>query len=536
MSLLYRAIWSDDRTNLCEIAEATYSQWLASKGVDARPTEGETLRGSYDQGVFELVTRRAEAASVRAVQIELVEERPGERTRWTTRLTALESLADGVSSFLWVDNERVADDLGDAADWAAPRLVRHLIDSGRQDGGDPRVDQVRLFTAPHKINPEGLTGLIRHPGRTLPLVVFSEEPGRGYTPMLQRAEKAAARLAGAAQVMMLTSDAVAQFRDLIGDELAVWGGAVRVYLPNTGPQGLEPERHRYLPTWRLGDGVDRPARLLAALLGATITARRPPPSYDLVRRDLRLGRGGTDAELLKLAEAEIARLTQDRDDLKARVAQLENELLDTQVDLDDAVTEATRLQNQLQRFAARQQPGADDHTTPEVERLALEPHSVTEAVELARRLLPGVVIPEGVERDLEDLDCAPESQPWAKLTWQGLRALHLYAEAGFDGNFKQWCQQSGHAWAWRATDKKLAMRESETVTNNERLREQRRLPVDPAVDPSGSVLMWSHLKIAEGGGPLAPRVYFHDDTRGPTGKVHVGFIGPHRHMHNTRTS
>jgi hypothetical protein len=39
--------------------------------------------------------------------------------------------------------------------------------------------------------------------------------------------------------------------------------------------------------------------------------------------------------------------------------------------------------------------------------------------------------------------------------------------------------------------------------------------------------MLAHLKIAEGGGHLAPRVYFHDDTGGATGKAHVGFVGPH---------
>jgi hypothetical protein len=48
--------------------------------------------------------------------------------------------------------------------------------------------------------------------------------------------------------------------------------------------------------------------------------------------------------------------------------------------------------------------------------------------------------------------------------------------------------------------------------------------------------MPAHLKIAEGGGMLAPRLYFHDDTRGPTGKVHVGYIGPHEHMPNAGTN
>lgn len=69
-----------------------------------------------------------------------------------------------------------------------------------------------------------------------------------------------------------------------------------------------------------------------------------------------------------------------------------------------------------------------------------------------------------------------------------------------------------------------------------KFRDQRHLPVDIRVDESGRIHMWSHLKIAEGGGPLAPRVYFYDDTRGATGKVHIGYVGPHRHMENTRTN
>jgi hypothetical protein len=80
------------------------------------------------------------------------------------------------------------------------------------------------------------------------------------------------------------------------------------------------------------------------------------------------------------------------------------------------------------------------------------------------------------------------------------------------------------------------MTESETVLNNERLASHRILPVDRAVDGAGEVLMQAHLKIQLGGGPTIPRIYFHDDTRGSTGKVHVGFFGPHDLMPNTKTN
>ena len=44
--------------------------------------------------------------------------------------------------------------------------------------------------------------------------------------------------------------------------------------------------------------------------------------------------------------------------------------------------------------------------------------------------------------------------------------------------------------------------------------------------------MLAHLKIAEGGGPQAPRVYFLDDADGVTGKIHIGYSDPHKHVPN----
>ena len=48
--------------------------------------------------------------------------------------------------------------------------------------------------------------------------------------------------------------------------------------------------------------------------------------------------------------------------------------------------------------------------------------------------------------------------------------------------------------------------------------------------------MHAHLKVAEGGGQNIPRIYFYDDAKGGTGKVHIGFIGPHRLVPNKHTS
>lgn len=530
MTLLYRAIWQDEREHLVDEAEKAFRQWLTHKKVKIElPKEG-FADATSPHGPGEVVVRRAFAGATDAAQFELSEERPQFSERWTVRLTAIDGGKN--ERWLWVDLERVAGPGSVRPPLAAPKLVRDLIDSGV----DPKVDQVRLEADWYGVPPKGLAGVIRNAQRTLPLVVLSEGPG-GFTPTTARAEKVAHALCGAAQVLVLPASEIDAFKAAIGDELAVWGGAARIYLPNAGPAGLRPDRHRYLRHEQLEGDPKRAVQLISSILSATITARRPPEIYERVRRELRLGRSESDAELLEYAEEEIARLTADLDEANGRLEQMGEELLDTQVDLEEAVEDSTRLRNQLKvmlsdlgsRIPSGQvgEPGVD---------LARDVSSMSEAVKLARELLDGVVIPAGVERDLDDLDSHLNARAWAELTWRGLRALHLYAEADYDGNFKEWCLRSGDPWAWPANDKKLAMRESESVETGKRLREQRRLPVDERVDPTGRVHMWAHLKISEGGGEMAPRVYFHDDTRGPTGKVHVGFIGPHRYMENTKTN
>jgi hypothetical protein len=51
------------------------------------------------------------------------------------------------------------------------------------------------------------------------------------------------------------------------------------------------------------------------------------------------------------------------------------------------------------------------------------------------------------------------------------------------------------------------------------------LPVDRAVDASGSVYMPAHVKLGMGG--KFPRIHFYDDSKGMTGRVHVGYLGVH---------
>lgn len=164
------------------------------------------------------------------------------------------------------------------------------------------------------------------------------------------------------------------------------------------------------------------------------------------------------------------------------------------------------------------------------------PTTVAEAVQRAQAQLSAYLrLPENAARDLDRIDGVPNATAWASTTWRELTALTDYArdvrKHGFTGGFWNWCVQQG---SWPASPKKLAMSESQTVANNAQMSAKRVFKVAKAVDPSGEMFMRAHLKINEGGGGLAPRVYFYDDTAGKTGQVHVGFVGPHYLVPNSK--
>lgn len=129
--------------------------------------------------------------------------------------------------------------------------------------------------------------------------------------------------------------------------------------------------------------------------------------------------------------------------------------------------------------------------------------SCLEAAENARTHLPGVVLPTTATRRTHELDEALESGSWGQASWRALRDLQAYTDDADDYNgFWDWCEHSGSAYAWPASPKKLAMSESEGVTNSPDVRAARTFAVSTEVDASGMLLMEAHMKIATGGGPV----------------------------------
>ena len=229
---------------------------------------------------------------------------------------------------------------------------------------------------------------------------------------------------------------------------------------------------------------------------------------------------GKNKEVEKLNKRRAA-AQQRADDEEQAATEARRELKDLQGQNEDRrkrVHDLTMRNRQLTGGVAARPPST-----------AVEPitgSGIREAVLGAVQLLGGVAIPESAMQHIEALD-RESREGWREKVLGGLQALNEYAtdRGDFPGNYYQWVQQGmGKDSAIGA--KNVAMKDSETTAAAKSTSKARLFEIDPMVTGDSWMQMEAHLKFGTGT-PNAPRIYFHDDTRGSTGKVHVGFIGPH---------
>ncbi|QUG99712.1 hypothetical protein HUO13_01875 [Saccharopolyspora erythraea] len=131
-----------------------------------------------------------------------------------------------------------------------------------------------------------------------------------------------------------------------------------------------------------------------------------------------------------------------------------------------------------------------------------------------------------------ELDGHLRSALWRRRTWDVLELLSAYAlrrRAGDGGEawlrgFSYYVREFGGSRG--ISPSLVASGESEMVANTPRFRNARTFAVPPEVHRSGWEFFGAHVKIDRGGG-VAPRLHYFDDTRGPTGDIHIGYLGPH---------
>ncbi|WEG08627.1 hypothetical protein PU630_15485 [Microbacterium horticulturae] len=462
-----------------------------------------------------------------AFEVVSTDQVPDDPTEWTTAIRVVAD-EDGVHTL--VELSMSSDDLARRVSVGRPKIVRDLLGAVER----PYLGGSGVPTEPLSVPAAGiaiLTEMLAKPARTLPIIVCAEPNGEHDGSWLRVAGAIAARAEGIAAVVTLDRTAVAAFRREY-EALAIWDGGVRVYAPGIVDRDADGWRHRYYLRSRFEESPRATIDRIVYSVAQLSTRRRVPGVFRAFGEQ-----GGLPADALDgMIPAKEFADAHEQWEFELDVARDEQSSLEKE--LASANGHLARLKDALIGRGLADLLWGTQH-----EEAASIPDSVqdsSEAVLAAQMYLSEwLVLPDSAIRELDDIDTAPEAYNWGNKTWRGLRALAAYAQdraAGWDkGGFWEWCA-SGPALGWPATSKKLSMTESEGVQTGGKFKGTRVFKVDAAVDTSGEITMLAHLKISEGGGNLAPRVYFYDDTSGPTGKVHVGLVGPHHLVPNKSTN
>ena len=514
MGLQYRAIWRDDRSDLIEQAFDTFKRWVTSKNYSLNiPLEGHS-----SSEICEVETRRATDRDTRILRATLIEYPQGER--WTTVATCISQTEGG---HVWIDVERESDDVfGIPPSIAAPNLAGQLLQQRDRHNSQTHLGPKPLrVTATHV---DELLTAIFDPSRTVPIVLFSADPSIRPQEYGNRARRTAKDLAGCADVRMLTADSEDMFNAALPDiSLKVYRGGARIYIPTISEADPQPYRHRYILSDRLTHHAWIAARRIAQVVLPMMLAQSPPVVY---RTRLKPIIDKRDWEEIAIdLDQEVngpEGLKRQNEQLKFEKAIAYEEAASSEGEIIRLLRKNELLRNRLRELS--ESPEALELVAAEHE----DPRTCQDAINMAMHL-PHIEIHPDAPVEMERLDASEDSELWARRIWRHLGALNAYAEAKGPG-FQNWCENSGSDHA--ISSRFIAMSESQSVMNNPDLCRHRTLPINCRVDRSGFVEMQAHLKPVQGGGMQIPRIYFHDDSKGLTGKIHIGFIGPHDRMPN----
>jgi hypothetical protein len=299
MAILYRAIWSDNGTDLVARVRAAFSDWIEYK------SHGEFVGTETDivipDGSMRLRLKHESSdqanAPIRSVLRASLVETKDNGSRWTTTVQSWEGprTADDPGSqggWVWVDVDAVTHDSLEHVIVGAPRFVRQLL----TDGITPNRFGLPLTSNPLKFmgeeGAEELAQLITAIDRDVPIVVFAPLPQNFYfqdlpsgvsvTDWFDEAIKRAANMsAGLALVCRLDTEATHLFKAIMGEAYEVRDGAFRIYLPGVDPALDEGWKHRYTVPVRFMRYREMAGRLINRAISLRAGARRAPDSYEV---------------------------------------------------------------------------------------------------------------------------------------------------------------------------------------------------------------------------------------------------------------
>ncbi|MFD1827666.1 MULTISPECIES: hypothetical protein [Mumia] len=153
----------------------------------------------------------------------------------------------------------------------------------------------------------------------------------------------------------------------------------------------------------------------------------------------------------------------------------------------------------------------------------------------ARRTLKHVDLADDLEVRAAAIDEHAKSPRWRQRSWEALTLLEEYAAAKAGGTATAPSLRAYVEDHPRPTisPKHVAAGESQLIKDTPHFREPRTFTLPREVAPSGKAFFGPHIRIQLGGGRPTPRLYFYDDTSGPTRRVYVGHLGDHLRTRRT---
>lgn len=296
--------------------------------------------------------------------------------------------------------------------------------------------------------------------------------------------------------------------------------------PAEAPQASAPSSITPVPAWQ---------KTLAQLVWSTLgTEEITKESIELLAEQLAAsGRREqvADEQIANaVREAEIA--AAQHDDLRARLEDAELAAAAEQEERESLAREVEHL-----RRKAIEAERYEDLVVPEATDEEAKPSTfddLIERIQSERFTTHEYVVFTGDMKKVNEVEAIDIVGRHLSSCWEFVLTLEGYARAkknGFNGGVHQYLT-SGEVDGKRCSPGKHASLESESVKSNAAQRRERLLPVPKNVDRSGAVHMWAHFKCSKDG-TKSPRMHYYDDTDN-TGKIYIGYIGPH--LTNRQTS
>lgn len=513
---VYRAVWIDNSLNVAGVLFDNVHDWLQGRGSPMDVKKNEVVVKDFRTATWS----QFENTLGRAEQFNLIEEHQG---NWITSITAIWTPENNV---FWAD-VRTELPMSQVGVVKAPSVVRALLLSG----GEPQIGRDSIEVQPREVDDQNsldnvLEGLADE-DRVIPYLVYRSGSDSERKLSIQRATRASETLAGLAQVFIVDEASVRYLNGVLPESLQLNEVGARLFMPRALAHSYDSKLTYFVPSSELGDDQKQLGRMMLRRIGMTSQWPHIPVTWSLLKREC----DNVRTELLTNAKSmgvsidtgAIPRPTTDEDvseevqRLRKEVDYLQDEVLIAAIAAEEQTANAQQWLDKLVTQLA--EPDA-------LGQAKILRSTIVETIAAARQHSQFIVIPESAEQSIDVLESSATSRVWANDLGRLFASMERYAVAvsrgTFAGDYMLWCHDRGDY-----STQKVAMRESDPTQNDPTLRSKRVFDISKDVDPTGSKLMLSHVKIQDKGGSQIPRLYFHDDTRGATGKIHIGFIGPH---------